>query len=353
MKRNVLLGVSGSVAASLTPKLYKELCQHFNIKVVATNSALKFFDSLELPKSYDQIIFTDEDEDFFWKKEKEVLHISLRNWADLIIIAPLSANTLAKGAAGMCDNLLTNLIRAWDPIKPMLLAPAMNTMMWENVLTGRAINTMERLYRATVISPIAKTLACGDEGMGAMENIGDIIEKIKSIFKWRIPINDCRGIPVDQHPGAFGFKRSYYYHTGVDLYCNEGDFVYAAQQGRVVNVEDFTGPLLGHTWWEATKSILVKGIDGTIVYGEVDPFVCVGDYIKKGQNIARVVRVLPKNKARPDINGHSLSMLHVELYNPHVTESISWHHNDVRNQDLLDPTEFLLEAFNKKLTNEK
>ena len=64
-----------------------------------------------------------------------VAHIELRRWADALVIAPLSANTLAKAAAGMADGLLTCVLRAWDWNKPALLAPAMNTAMWESPLT--------------------------------------------------------------------------------------------------------------------------------------------------------------------------------------------------------------------------
>lgn len=59
-----------------------------------------------------------------------VLHIELRRWADVLVLAPLSANTMAKVAHGLCDNLLTSVVRAWDYAKPMIVAPAMNTYMW-------------------------------------------------------------------------------------------------------------------------------------------------------------------------------------------------------------------------------
>lgn len=81
----------------------------------------------------------------------------------MFLIAPLSANTLAKISHGLCDNLLTSVARAWDYNKPMLIAPAMNTFMWDNPLTGEQLKKMESLG-AMVISPVIKTLACGDTG---------------------------------------------------------------------------------------------------------------------------------------------------------------------------------------------
>jgi len=65
-----------------------------------------------------------------------VLHIELRRWADVLLFAPLTAHTLAKLALGLCDNLPTNIARAWDSNKPVLVAPAMNTHMWNHPLTA-------------------------------------------------------------------------------------------------------------------------------------------------------------------------------------------------------------------------
>src|SRR6185295_16400642 len=71
-----------------------------------------------------------------------VVHIELRRWADLFLIAPLDANTLAKLAAGLADNCLTCVWRAWDPARPIVLAPAMNTLMWEHPLTARHLRQL-------------------------------------------------------------------------------------------------------------------------------------------------------------------------------------------------------------------
>src|SRR5207249_4147638 len=77
-----------------------------------------------------------------YQRGDEVLHIQLRRWAELFLIAPLDANTLAKLASGLSDNCLTCVWRAWEPSRPVVLAPAMNTLMWENPLTRRHLNAL-------------------------------------------------------------------------------------------------------------------------------------------------------------------------------------------------------------------
>src|SRR5262249_44727762 len=124
---NVLLGVTGSVAAVRTPPLYEQLKQaDHRVKVVATQAALYFFDPAALdplprerPERNPEVVQLDEDE---WpgrltgrryQREDPVLHIELRRWADLFLLAPLDANTLAKLAHGLADNCLTCVWRAW------------------------------------------------------------------------------------------------------------------------------------------------------------------------------------------------------------------------------------------------
>src|SRR5262249_53191864 len=128
-----------------------------------------------------------------WRREDPVLHIELRRWADLLVIAPLDANTLAKLANGLADNCLTCVWRAWDPTRPVVLAPAMNTLMWEHPLTLKHLVSiacqfkhhlltsalpqhpgLDGLFswmnqttpRLRIVPPQSKQLACGDVGMG-------------------------------------------------------------------------------------------------------------------------------------------------------------------------------------------
>jgi phosphopantothenoylcysteine decarboxylase len=138
----------------------------------------------------------DEDDWRSWTKVgDEVVHIELRRWADVLIIAPLSANSLAKLAHGLCDNLLMCVARAWDFSRPILassstprfppqmthsliqptlqVAPAMNTAMYEHPLTSRQLTTLTDLG-VHVIPPVSKRLACGDVGTGAMASPTEI-----------------------------------------------------------------------------------------------------------------------------------------------------------------------------------
>ncbi|PRP73159.1 putative leucine-rich repeat receptor-like protein kinase [Planoprotostelium fungivorum] len=171
VKPKILLGLSGSVASIKVRELCIALTQFAEVKVIATKSALHFFDFSTLPNI--QAFHRDEDE-WNWKQRGDpVLHIELRKWADVLIIAPLSANTLAKLSNGLCDNLLTCVARAWDFRNPLIVAPAMNTLMWEHPLTSKQLDTLEG-WGVTVIQPVTKTLMCNDTGRGAMASVDDI-----------------------------------------------------------------------------------------------------------------------------------------------------------------------------------
>ena len=175
---NVLLGLTGSVAAIYTPQLFGDLRQAGHaVKIVATRSALYFFDAAAIESTEGGgrnkgVVILDEDE---WPGERyqrgdPVLHIELRRWADVLLIAPLDANTLAKLALGITDNCLTCVYRAWDRSRPVVLAPAMNTLMWEHPTTARHLAQINADLRAVVrvVPPESKKLACDDVGLGAM-----------------------------------------------------------------------------------------------------------------------------------------------------------------------------------------
>jgi phosphopantothenoylcysteine decarboxylase len=208
----VLLGVTGSVAAIRTPALYAQLVQAgHEVKVVATDAALYFFDPAELTPSSGKrdpaVVILDQDE---WpgreggrryQRDDPVLHIELRRWADLFLIAPLDANTLAKLANGLADNCLTCVWRAWDSKRPVVLAPAMNTLMWEHPLTHRHLqqltgiessntSNLDQLIRQInerstlrIIPPQTKELACGDVGVGAMAEVDKIVKSCQLLLK--------------------------------------------------------------------------------------------------------------------------------------------------------------------------
>jgi phosphopantothenoylcysteine decarboxylase len=208
------------VAAIRTPALYEELKRAgHQIKVVATQAALYFFDPALIdpadparPARNPTVVTLDEDEwpgrlaGLRYQRDDPVLHIELRRWAQILLIAPLDANTLAKLANGLADNCLTCVWRAWDADRPVVLAPAMNTLMWQHPLTARHLRQLaadagagpapdhldlEALVawinraspRLRIVSPQSKRLACGDLGIGAMADLADLVAALRIMEK--------------------------------------------------------------------------------------------------------------------------------------------------------------------------
>lgn len=182
-KRNILIGCTGSVATIKLPLLIEKLRAQkpdVEIKVIVTQHAEHFFSISDIPP--DVPILRDADEWASWKGRGDpVLHIELGKWADLMVIAPLDANSLAKMAQGLCDNLLLCTTRAWDFGKPLLFAPAMNTRMWDHPITGPQIETLKS-WGLQEIPCVAKTLMCGDTGQGAMAEVNTIVQTVLWYF---------------------------------------------------------------------------------------------------------------------------------------------------------------------------
>ncbi|KAF6215582.1 hypothetical protein GE061_010338 [Apolygus lucorum] len=123
-------------------------------------------------------VYSDEEEWGSWQKRGDpVLHIDLTKWAEILLIAPLDANTMAKIANGICDNMLTCAVRAWDLSKPLLFCPAMNTKMWEHPITAQHVGLLKS-WGYHEIPCIAKLLMCGDTGLGAMAEPQDIVSTV-------------------------------------------------------------------------------------------------------------------------------------------------------------------------------
>ncbi|KAL6359849.1 hypothetical protein LRP88_07274 [Fusarium phalaenopsidis] len=206
-KRHILLAASGSVATIKLVQIIKGLKPQTNIsiRIILTQSATQFLSGLSVEQpTVDELahlpnvdaLYTDASEWAQpWKRNAPILHIELRRWADVLVIAPLSANTLAKVVNGMCDNLLTSVIRAWDTTgavdgkkKKILVAPAMNTCMWNHPITATQIRVLEKDWGGEngwfeVLRPVSKNLACGDTGNGAMIPWEDVVEAIAEKIK--------------------------------------------------------------------------------------------------------------------------------------------------------------------------
>ena len=161
----------------------------------------------------------------------------------------------------------------------------------------------------------------------------------------RFPLHNCPGVPINYHPGAFGFQRKGYWHIGVDLYTNNREPVRAIENGVVVSKGLFTGPEVNSPWWETTHYLMILGKTGVFNYGEIcETRWSPGDTVKENDVIGFVKRVLFPYKARPDIPQHSTSMLHLELYEPYITIAVDWKSPE-KPKGLIDPTSILLKLF--------
>ncbi|XP_071354361.1 phosphopantothenoylcysteine decarboxylase [Trachinotus anak] len=177
----VLVGVTGSVAALKLPHLVSQLLQlsGVDVRVITTEHAKHFYNPAEVSVK----IYSDKDEWEMWTQRSDpVLHIELRRWADLLVIAPLDANTLGKIANGICDNLLTCVVRAWDTTRPLLFCPAMNTAMWQHPITAQQVSSLKE-FGYVEIPCISKKLVCGDEGKGAMAEVSTIVSVVKQYLQ--------------------------------------------------------------------------------------------------------------------------------------------------------------------------
>jgi phosphopantothenoylcysteine decarboxylase/phosphopantothenate--cysteine ligase len=179
LTKKVLIAVGGGIAAYKVCELVSTLFKSgLEVRVILTKSAQEFITPLTLATLSRHQAYTDDD---FWQPiYQRPLHIELGEWADLIVIAPLTANTLAKLAYGMADNLLTNTVLA--STCPVLLAPAMNTDMWEQVAVQRnwqQLLTDSRFYGMETGSGL---LACDRIGAGRMAEAAEIFIYIQSLL---------------------------------------------------------------------------------------------------------------------------------------------------------------------------
>ncbi|XP_064620287.1 phosphopantothenoylcysteine decarboxylase-like [Lineus longissimus] len=182
-KKHILIGCTGSVASKYIPEIILGLKNiaddDIEIQLLPTQNSKHFFKVEDLPIT----VWDDADEWRSWQKMNDpVIHIELRRWADILVIAPLGANTMAKIATGICDNLLTCVVRAWDVKKPLYFAPAMNTHMWNHPITGEQVLKLKS-FGYKEIPCILKKLACGDKGFGGMAEVSSIVECIKGALK--------------------------------------------------------------------------------------------------------------------------------------------------------------------------
>jgi phosphopantothenoylcysteine decarboxylase/phosphopantothenate--cysteine ligase len=175
--KKIVLGVSGGIAAYKIPELVRRLKdQGANVRVVMTEGAKAFITPLTL-----QAVSGNGVSDSLLDTQAELAmgHIELAKWADLIIIAPATADIIARITAGMANDLLTTLCLATDA--PIALAPAMNQQMWHAVATQANIATLnDRGYH--LWGPGSGEQACGDIGLGRMLEVSDLVDLSNDFF---------------------------------------------------------------------------------------------------------------------------------------------------------------------------
>lgn len=171
--KSILLIISGSVAAYKSLEAIRRLTeQGIAVRTILTRSGEQFVTPLSVAALSGQPVYTDL---FSLKDEVEMGHIRLSREADCLVVAPASADIIAKMAAGLTDDLATATLLASD--KPPLVAPAMNVRMWQHPATQRNIRQIQK-DGAVVIAPAEGQLACGEAGEGRMAEPNVIVEHI-------------------------------------------------------------------------------------------------------------------------------------------------------------------------------
>lgn len=171
--KNILLIISGSIAAYKSLDLIRRLRERgCNLRCIVTRGGEQFVTPMSVASLSEHPVYTD-----LWslKDEAEMGHIRLSREADLIIVAPASADIIAKMAHGIADDLATATLLANN--KPLFVAPAMNKEMWAHPATQRNIAQI-KADGATIIEPESGALACGEIGDGRMAEVEKIIKKL-------------------------------------------------------------------------------------------------------------------------------------------------------------------------------
>lgn len=174
--KTILLGITGGIAAYKMCKLirmYKRA--NANVLVVCTPNALNFVTKLTLQNLSQNDVAVEE----FDVKDFKPEHISYADSADIMVIAPATANTISKIATGVCDNLLTSIACAFT--KPVIIAPAMNCNMWENPVIQENLHKLH--YE--ILEPESGFLACGYEGKGRLCSLDKIFDKTVELLNYK------------------------------------------------------------------------------------------------------------------------------------------------------------------------
>lgn len=175
--KNILLCVTGGIAVYKAVALVSKLTQAgYDVRVIMSESAKQFVQPLTFQAMSRNDVYTDT---FDEKDSKVIAHIDLADWADLIVVAPATANTIGKYANGIADDMITTTLLA--TIKPVWIAPAMNVHMYDH---PAVIENIQTLYKRGIrfIEPSEGYLACGYVGKGRLEEPEQIVDRISEFF---------------------------------------------------------------------------------------------------------------------------------------------------------------------------
>lgn len=173
--KNIILGVTGSIAAYKAADIVNILTKDgYNVDVIMTKAGTAFITPLTLQTLSKNRVYTDVFQEDY---PNEIKHISLAKKADLLLVAPASADVVGKMANGIADDMLTSVILAIRDI-PRIIAPAMNTNMYENPIVQSNLKKL-KAYGYEIIEPKEARLACGDLGKGALASVETIVDTVR------------------------------------------------------------------------------------------------------------------------------------------------------------------------------
>ncbi len=301
----IILGISGGIASYKAVELLRQIVKRgAGVKVVMTGNAREFVSPLTFQTLSQNPVAT---ELFLLLEKSEIAHTSLADQADILIIAPATANVIGKIVSGIADDLLTTTVMATNA--PVLIAPSMNEKMYDNPVVRSNIERLKNLgYH--LIEPGEGELACGAEGKGRLPEVGDIVEEVETLLSpkdlkgetilitagpTREPIDPVRFI-ANRSSGKMGYALAKIARRrGAEVILVSGPVSLPALRGiRTVNIETASEMKEAVTQnYDAASAVVMAA-----AVADYRPEHCARNKIKKERNQKKLVVELEKN---PDI----------------------------------------------------
>lgn len=178
--KNILVGVTGGIAVFKVCSLINHFIKEgADVRVVMTEAAKKFVTPLTFQALTNHPVYSDLFEIY---DQNAVEHIWLAKWPHIFVLAPATANTIGKIAYGFADNMLTTVIMALPKKTKVLIAPAMNTEMWNNEIVQKNVSSLRKTKKYFFVEPRGGILACRDEGIGKIADLDVIFKMAKEIL---------------------------------------------------------------------------------------------------------------------------------------------------------------------------